>query len=144
MEHHYVAAGLEGLPTFVGQTRGDIWVNAHGSGIGSRLAGPPGAVVALKSIAKVEMLHAQSSANRITALGGTPTITPSDRCKASSVREMLELDVDAESEAVAMYVESIELCRRASDEESAALFERILADERAHLATFRDLLTSRS
>ncbi len=144
MEHYYVAGSLEGLPSFTRQTRGDMWVNGRGAGLGARLAGRPGAVVTLKSIAKVEMLHAQSFGNRVTALGGTPTITPAERCKASSVQEMLELDVSAEEEAVALYAQSVDLCRREGDETSAVLFESVLRDERAHLTAFRDLLAART
>lgn len=94
----------------------------------------------LKSIAKVEMLHAQSFGHRVTTLGGVPTVTPGERCKASTIREMLEFDVAAEDEAITTYTESIELCRSAGDDESRALFEKILLDERAHWAAFRDLL----
>lgn len=140
MEHHYVAGGIQGLPGFIAQTRGDIWVSSRGVGVGARLAGAPGAVVALKSIARVEMLHAQSFGNRIAELGGTPTVTPSERCKASDIRAMLELDVTAETEAIDMYRASVDLCRRAGDEQSATLFEKILADEVAHRTAFLGLL----
>jgi bacterioferritin (cytochrome b1) len=142
MEHHYVAGSLEGLPSFAKQTGGDIWVRGRGQGLGARLAGAPGAVATLKSIAKVEMLHAQSFGNRVTALGGGPTITPAERCKASTVEEMLERDAAAEDEAVALYMQSVGLCRQQGDEESAALFESALRDERARLAAFRDLLAA--
>ena len=140
MEHHYVAAGLVGMPSFVMQTRGDIWVNVHGSGFGARLAGAPGPVVTLKSVAKVEMLHAQSFGNRVTVLGGIPTVTPGERCKASTVPEMLRLDVAAEDEAVCLYAESMDMCRSEGDEVSGALFESILRDEIAHSAAFRALI----
>ncbi|MHB8707203.1 MAG: ferritin-like domain-containing protein [Coriobacteriia bacterium] len=139
MEHHYVAASLQGMPSFVEQGLGDMWVGSRGSGF-AKLFGVPGAVVALKSVAKVEMLHAQSLANRVTALGGVPTVTPGDRCKGSSVREMLELDVAAEEQAIALYVADMELCRREGDEDSSALFEKILLDERSHSTVFQDLL----
>jgi bacterioferritin (cytochrome b1) len=144
MEHHYVAASLQGLPGFVRQTRSDMWVSSRGSGLGARVAGAPGAVDLLKSIAKVEMMHAQSFGNRITALGGSPTVTPSERFTAVTVLEMIKLDVAAEGEAVAMYEASIELCRNEQDDQSEALFERVLRDERAHLAAFRDLLVAAS
>lgn len=143
MEHHYVAAGTEGLPSFVRQSKGDMWVSSHGTGLAAKLVGTPGAVVTLKSGAKVEMLHAQSFGHRVTALGGVPTVTPGERCKASTIREMLEFDVAAEEEAVTTYTEAIELCRSTGDDESRALFEKILLDERAHLAAFRDLLGSK-
>ena len=143
MEHYYVAGGIEGLPSLAKQGLGDMWIRGRGSGLLAKLAGPPGAVVALKSIAKVEMLHAESFANRVTALGGTPTVTPGDRCKASSVLEMLELDVTAEEEAVALYTEYMDVCRAEGDEESRALFEAILIDERAHSTTFRNLVEGR-
>jgi len=143
MEHHYVAGGLEGLPSSVRQIRGDMWVNGRGQGLGARLSGVPGAVVTFKSIAKVEMLHAQSFGNRVTALGGTPTITPGERCKAATIEEMLKLDTAAEDEAVALYTQSVAVCHQEGDEASAALFESVLRDERAHLSAFRDLLASR-
>jgi bacterioferritin (cytochrome b1) len=140
MEHHYVAAGIEGHPSFMKQTRGDTWIRGRGSGLAAKLAGKPDAVVTFKSIALVEMMHAQSFGNRVTALGGVPTVTPGERCIASTVREMLAFDISAEEEAVATYSEAIEVCRRAGDAESQALFERILLDERAHETAFQDLL----
>jgi bacterioferritin (cytochrome b1) len=140
MEHHYVAASLVSMPSFAKQTRGDIWVSAHGSGFGALLAGAPGPVVTLKSVAKVEMIHAQSFGNRVTALGGTPTVTPSERCTASTVAEMLRLDVTAEDEAICLYAESMDMCRSEGDEVSGALFESILRDEIAHSAAFRALI----
>jgi len=143
MEHHYVAAGSEGLPSLFAQVRGDTWVRGRGQGLGARLAGTPGVVAALKAIAKVEMFHAQSFGHRVTELGGVPTVTPGERCKAASIEEMLELDVAAEDEAVAMYASSIELCRSEGDDASADLFEAVLRDEQAHLAAFRDLLAAR-
>jgi bacterioferritin len=142
MEHHYVSAGTEGLPSLAKQTRSDIWVSRRGSGLGARLVGVPGPVVALKSIAKVEMLHAQSFANRVTALGGVPTVTPGERCKASTVAEMLELDLRAEDEATCLYADSMDMCRSEGDEDSGALFEAILRDEIAHADIFHSLLAA--
>ncbi len=142
MEHHYVSAGTVGLPSFARQTRSDIWVSSHGSGLGARLVGVPGAVVTFKSIAKVEMGHAQSFANRVAALGGTPTVTPGERCKASTVSEMLELDLRAEDEAVCLYADSMDMCRSEGDEESGALFEAVLRDELAHSAAFSALIAA--
>jgi bacterioferritin len=144
MDHHYVAGGLEGLPSAMTQGRGDTWVRSRGTGLAARLVGTPDAVTLFKSVALVEMRHAQSFGNRVTALGGTPTVVPAERHEASTVRAMLELDLAAESEAVEQYEESIDLCRAAGDEESRVLFERILADEHAHHDAFRDLLTERS
>jgi bacterioferritin len=143
MEHHYVAGGLEGLPSLTRQGLGDMWVRSKGTGLTARLTGPPDLVVALKSIAKVEMVHAERFANRVTTLGGVPTVSLGDRCKASSVIEMLELDLAAEEEAVALYTEYMEVCRQEGDEESVTLFEEVLHDERSHSATFRRLLEGR-
>ena len=143
MEHHYVAGGLEGLPSLTKQGFGDMWVRSRGAGLTAKIMGPPDLVVALKSIAKVEMVHAERFANRITALGGVPTVSPGDRCKAASVIEMLELDLAAEEEAVALYTEYLEVCRSEGDEESQALFEQVLQDERSHSAMFRSLLEGR-
>jgi len=144
MEHHYVSAGTLGLPSVAKQTRGDIWVSSRGSGLGARLVGVPDAVVTFKSIAKVEMEHAQSFGNRVVALGGVPTVTPGERCKASTVAEMLELDVRAEDEAVCLYADSMDMCRAEGDEDSATLFESILRDEIAHSDAFRGLIAAGS
>jgi bacterioferritin len=142
MEHHYVAAGTVGLPSFAKQTRGDIWESSRGAGPRARLVGVPGPVVTFKSIAKVEMMHAQSFANRVAALGGVPTVTPGDRCKASSVHEMLELDLRAEDEAICLYAEAADMCRSEGDDTSGALFESVLRDEIAHADAFRGLILS--
>jgi bacterioferritin len=142
MEHHYVAAGTVGLPSFPKQTRGDIWVRSRGSGPGALLAGVPGPVVTFKSIAKVEMMHAQSFANRVAALGGVPTVTPGERWKAATVDEMLELDLRAEDEAICLYAESMDMCRGQGDDISGALFDSVLRDEIAHSDAFRGLLAS--
>src|SRR5688572_28765753 len=49
--------------------------------------------------------HAQFLANKIVALGGTPTTSPSEVAPASSNKEMLERIRDAEKKAIANYTE---------------------------------------
>ena len=69
-------------------------------------------------------------------------MTPGERCKASIVSEMLELDLRAEDEAVCLYADSMDMCRSEGDEESGELFEAVLRDELAHADAFRALLTA--
>ena len=67
---------------------------------------------------------------------------PGERCKASTVSEMLELDLRAEDEAVCLYADSMDMCRSEGDEESGALFEAVLRDELAHSAAFSALIAA--
>lgn len=112
MDHHYEAAGLESPP----------------------------AAEALEEIARVEMKHAEALAERIVYLGGTPTTKPDEIKRATDLREMLELDLGAENEAIAMYKGFIKVCVEEDDPTSRRLFEDILSDEEGHADTFETLL----
>ena len=95
---------------------------------------------AFESIAKEEMKHAESIAERLFYLGGIPTTKPDPINVGKSLKEMLAQDVKDEEKAIAMYKQIIELARKELDETTAFLFMEILKDEEEHHDTFTTLL----
>ena len=95
---------------------------------------------AFESIAREEMKHAESIAERLFYLGGIPTTKPDPINVGKSLKEMLAQDVKDEEKAIAMYKQIIELARKELDETTAFLFMEILKDEEDHHDTFTTLL----
>ena len=95
---------------------------------------------AFESIAREEMKHAESIAERLFYLGGIPTTKPDPINVGKSLKEMLTQDVKDEEKAIAMYKQIIELARKELDETTAFLFMEILKDEEDHHDTFTTLL----
>jgi len=94
----------------------------------------------LKSIAITEMKHAEAIAERLNYLGGVPTTKPVPITVGDSVKEMLELDVKAEEEAIAMYKEILEVAQAEGDSTTHRLFRGILAEEEEHHDFFTTVL----
>jgi bacterioferritin len=95
---------------------------------------------AFEEIAKQEMKHAESIAERLFYLGGMPTTKPEPINVGKTLKEMVAQDVKDEKNAIIMYKEIIELARKESDETTAFLFMEILKDEEDHHDTFTTLL----
>jgi len=93
-----------------------------------------------KLTAITEMKHAESIAERLWYLTGTPTTKPSPITVGNSLKEFLELDVKAEEEAIVMYKGIIALAQKEGDVTTAFLFEGILQDEEAHHDLFTTML----
>jgi bacterioferritin len=93
-----------------------------------------------KEIAIAEMKHAESIAERLAYLGGTPTTKPDPIFVGGSLEEMIKNDVKAEEEAVALYKQTIKVAEEEGDITTRRLFEEILGDEEDHLDTFTNLL----
>lgn len=104
--------------------------------------GIKGAVIEdiFKEIAITEMKHAESIAERLAYLGGTPTTKPDPVFVGGSLGEMIKNDVKAEEEAVALYKQTIKVAEEEGDITTRRLFEEILGDEEDHLDTFTNLL----
>ena len=111
MIQHYTATGVESLPV------ADMF----------------------KAAAIDEMKHAESLGERIDYLGGVPTKEPNPINAGASLTEMLELDLKAEEEAIALYRDIIKLCADEGDVTSRRMMEDILATEEDHR---RDFLTA--
>ena len=93
-----------------------------------------------KVTAITEMKHAESIAERLWYLTGTPTTKPSPIHVGKTLKEFLGLDVKAEEEAIAMYKQIIALAQKEGDVTTAFLFEGILQDEEAHHDLFTTML----
>ena len=93
-----------------------------------------------EDIAIVEMKHAEKIAERLFYLGGIPTTKPSQIKVGNSLTEMIELDLEAENEAIELYTEIIKLADGVEDSTTRLLFEEILAEEEEHKYTFTILL----
>ncbi|MEM3716301.1 MAG: ferritin-like domain-containing protein [Candidatus Bathyarchaeia archaeon] len=94
----------------------------------------------LKKIAITEMKHAESIAERLFYLGGTPTTKPSEISVGKTLKEMIEQDVKDEENAIKLYKEIIEKARKENDVTTAFLFEGILKDEEEHHDFFTTIL----
>ncbi len=93
-----------------------------------------------KRIAVEEMKHAETIAERLWYLGGTPTTKPAEIKVGSSLKEFLEFDARAEVEAVEMYRKIVALATEEGDVTTAHLFREILEDEEEHHDIFTTML----
>ncbi len=94
----------------------------------------------LKSIGITEMKHAEAIAERLFYLGGIPTTKPAPIFVGTTLREMIEADVNAEAEAIDLYKNIVDMARREEDETTNRLFREILQQEEDHHDTFTSLL----
>jgi len=93
-----------------------------------------------KQTAIAEMKHAEKIAERLWYLGGTPTTKPSAIEVGKSLREFLELDTQAEVQAIEMYRQIIEMATKEKDLTTAFIFKEILEDEEEHHDLFTTML----
>jgi bacterioferritin len=93
-----------------------------------------------KQTAIAEMKHAESIAERLWYLEGTPTTKPAPINVGKSLKEFLELDTKAEEEAILMYKQIIELAQKEMDVTTAFMFKEILEDEEEHHDLFTTML----
>ncbi len=87
-----------------------------------------------------EQLHAQFLANKIVALGGEPTTTPSPVPPASTNKEMLEAVLAAETQAVKNYGQRAEEASAFGDKGLAVQLEDMVSDETSHMEETRRIL----
>ncbi len=112
-----------------------IWQHVTVTGINSESVGG-----IFKSIAIVEMKHAEAIAERLDYLGGKLTTKPSPIEVGKGIKEMLELDKKAEEGAIKLYREIIALAAKENDVVTRKLFEDILSQEEDHHNQFSTLL----
>lgn len=81
-----------------------------------------------------EMKHAEKLIARILFLEGIPVVNQLNPMHiGSTVKEMLENDLEAEAEAISAYNQAIRLCVEEGDNGSRALLEGNLHDEENHI-----------
>jgi len=112
-----------------------MWQHVMGEGMES-----PQVTAIFKEFAVVEMKHAESIAERLDFLGGVPTTQPTPIKIGKTLTSMIELDIEAEKDAIKLYKEIIGLAAEEKDVVTRKLFEDILGDEEGHLNEFQTLL----
>ncbi len=93
-----------------------------------------------RRVAVQEMKHAEMIAERLWYLGAAPTTKPTPIVVGDSLKEFLELDTQAEVEAIEMYRQIIDLARTEGDVTTRRMFEAILDDEEEHHDLFTTML----
>jgi bacterioferritin len=93
-----------------------------------------------KESAITEMKHAEALAERLAYLDGTPTTKPAPIFIGGTLKEMLQTDVKAEEDAMALYREIIKVADGEGDVTTRRLIEDILGDEEGHHDTFTTFL----
>ncbi|WXG42289.1 MAG: ferritin-like domain-containing protein [Candidatus Freyarchaeum deiterrae] len=92
----------------------------------------------LKDFAIEEMKHLGKIMERIYILGGEATTKPSHIEIGNSLREFGELGLKAETEALKLYRQVIEMAGKLGDWETREIFEHIYQDEEKHFLKFQD------
>lgn len=87
-----------------------------------------------------EMGHARYLTDVIVDLGGEPTTTPDEFDKPASLQEMLELDLEKETQDVKNYMEHAELADELGHIELKVKLEEIASDEQRHAREIRRIL----
>ena len=112
-----------------------MWQHVMIKGMFAEAVGP-----VFRTVALSEMLHAEMIAERLDYLGGEPTTTPAEILVGGKATEMIQRDVQAEEDAIALYRDIIKLADEEGDITTRKLFEDILRDEEGHHNTFSGLL----
>jgi bacterioferritin len=87
-----------------------------------------------------ELGHAQILADKIFALGGTPTMTPAPTKMTEDVKEMLENSLKDEEETIVRYVERRKQAEDAGEFGLAIALEDLISDETHHRDELRQML----
>lgn len=87
-----------------------------------------------------ELAHAQILADKISALGGTPAAEPSEVRVVHDAKQMLQVALEAEVEAIDRYVRRRKQAEHAGEYGLAAQFDDIIADETHHRDELRQML----
>jgi bacterioferritin len=93
-----------------------------------------------KQTAITEMKHAEKIAERLWYLEGTPTIKPAPIRVGEDLKQFLELDTQAEEDAISLYKKIIEKAQKEGDVTTAFIFKEILEDEEEHHDLFTTML----
>jgi bacterioferritin len=87
-----------------------------------------------------EMTHAQILADKISALGGTPTSVPAAVKVVKEPKAMLQTALQAEEETIGRYLQRRKQAEEAGEFGLAVQFDDIIADETNHRDELRQIL----
>lgn len=93
-----------------------------------------------REIAMQEMKHAESFADRLYYLGGIPTTTPMDIKVGNSLKEMAEVSLAAENEAIELSKRLIKAATEEGDPTTAFLIQEILEETEEHADKFKRMV----
>lgn len=101
--------------------------------------GEAGVGAEIINIARSEMRHLKYFADTVVELGGTVTLErPAVKVNAASTREMIQLGVEAEAEAIRDYSSQLALIEHPG---AQRILERVIMDEQLHREQFADFET---
>jgi bacterioferritin len=86
----------------------------------------------LETHAAQELAHAIAIAQQIDYLGGMPTVVPKPVKTSESAREMLQFDLDNETETIRNYRERVQQCEDLAEYAMGEKIRDILIDEQDH------------
>lgn len=87
-----------------------------------------------------ELLHAQLLADKISALGGTPSAVPAPVTVVAEAKAMLQAALDAEITTLARYVKRRKQAEAAGEYGLAAELDTVIADESKHRDELKQML----
>lgn len=87
-----------------------------------------------------ELGHAGLLADKVVALGGTPTVTPAPVPVAEDNRQMLQNALTAEEETIARYTQRIAQAEAVGDISLKVQLEDLIVDESTHRDDIRRML----
>ena len=87
-----------------------------------------------------ELAHAQMLADKISALGGTPSAVPAPVKVVADAKGMLEAALQAELETIERYVKRRKQAEELGEPGLAAEFDTLLSDESNHRDELRQML----
>ncbi len=100
----------------------------------------PALMEEFRSAAMAEMRHAESIAERIDYLGGTPTKQPAEIKMGGDSRKMVQDDLASEMMAIEKYRSFIRMAFEANDSTTRLMLEEILSQEEEHAHTWETVL----
>ncbi|MBI5740798.1 MAG: ferritin [Nitrospirae bacterium] len=116
-----------------------MWHHAMAEGLNS-----PSITELFKKISIVEMKHAESFAERVVYLGGTPVTKPSEIKMGGDLKKMMEDDLAGERNAIKQYKAHLKLAEGLGDPVTRRMLESIIADEEGHDDTWSTILGIKS
>lgn len=87
-----------------------------------------------------ELAHAQILADKISAMGGTPSAEPSPVRVVYEAKEMLQAALEAEIETIGRYVKRRKQAEAAGEHGLAAQFDDLIMDETHHRDELQQML----
>ena len=87
-----------------------------------------------------ELMHAQILADKISAMGGTPSAEASKVKVVHEAKEMIQVALDAEIETIARYVKRRKQAEDAGEHGLAAQFDDLIMDETHHRDELKQML----